>query len=206
MGFEIPIDVDYPDHPKTRALVHRLKDRFADIYPLRLWFWAAKFSRSGLIKGGCKQLETVCGWKGSPGVLGKVMRSIGFIEKERWVIHDWREGIGRSLLTYDVKKFNQRKAYAAKSGIPFNENPPSLENLPDETGSLPEGTGRIPLSHPARSIQSNPNPPSPSGGGSLPEDNGKHRRRRSKKSRSATDVLNEAAQEGDLRDREKAGS
>jgi hypothetical protein len=51
MGFEIPVDVDYFEHPKTQMLIAILGRRYAeaDIYPLRLWRWCALYARDGII-------------------------------------------------------------------------------------------------------------------------------------------------------------
>lgn len=202
MGFEIPIDSDYPDHPKVKLLQTKLGDPEADIYPVRLWFWAAKHARSGVIKGGPTQLEGVVKWSGSPLKLARAMKACGFIDPKGWVIHGWAQGIGRQLLAYDLKKFRLRKAYAEKHGLPFTDLPPTLGILPEERGS-------ILLSHPIPSNHIPSHSPSPSESGSLPEDSGqtpKARRTRSPRRQSVDDVLKEAVREGDQRDREKTGA
>lgn len=199
MGFEIAIDVDYPDHRKTKALIARLGDPNADVYPLRLWLWAAKYARSGIIKGGARELEGVVRWHRAPLKLFRSMKAVGFVEVDssgRLVIHGWKEGIGRALLAYDIKKFRLRKAYAEKHGLPFTDLPPDF-------GSLPEETGSILLSHSIPSQYIPSHSPSPNGAGILPEETKSRRGRRPRN--SVDQVLKEAVKEGDARDREKTG-
>lgn len=123
MGFEMPVDVDYFDHPKTLRLIALVGRQEADIYPLRLWKWAAKYARTGVIYLGAPAIEAACGWRGTPGKLHKALVEAEFIEKDGITIHDWMDGIGRSILIYERKKQKQRDKYAATHGI-----------LPEERG------------------------------------------------------------------------
>lgn len=173
MGFEIGIDVDFPDHRKTRQLQARLQDPQADVYPLRLWLWAAKYARSGVIKGGPTELEGVVKWRGAPLKLARAMKACGFIDPKGWRIHGWENGIGRALLAYDLKKFRLREAYAKKHGLPFTDLPPVLGSLPEENGSI-----LLSQSNPSQNNQTQS--PSPNGGGNLPAENRKRRGRGSR--------------------------
>lgn len=133
MGFEIPIDVDFPNHPKSIQLIGILGDR-ADVYPLRLWMWCAKFAKNGIIKGGADQVEMACAWKGKPGKLHAALIESGFIEHDGFTVHDWQEHAGRKLEQYEKKKRNQREKdrlkkeaeYAADSGGPSTQSSGSL--------------------------------------------------------------------------------
>lgn len=126
MGFEIPIDVDYFDHPKTMKLIGILRNQEADIYPLRLWRYAAKYARDGVIKGGSAEIESAVRWRGQPGRLSSALIQVGFVESDGRTIHDWKRGIGRAIFLYEEKKRKQREKYAEEHGI-----------LPEEPGRIP---------------------------------------------------------------------
>lgn len=169
MAFEIPIDVDYFDHPKTMMLIG-LIGPLADVFPLRLWRWCARYAKDGVVKGGRAQIESAVKWEGEVGVLHKALIKCGFLEKDGKTVHDYMEHIGRAIYLYEQKKLRQKNKYAA-----------------DVKGILPEESGRIPpilsypiLSHPipSDSIPSDPPLTPPSGGNGDFLDKGKKRRRR----------------------------
>ncbi len=137
MGFEIPVDVDYFEHPKTLFLVG-LAGACADVYPLRLWRWCALYAKNGFIRGGKVQIEAAVKWTGDPGALHSALMKAGFLERDGKTVHDWNLHIGRSILLYERKKQKQREKYSA--------------------GILPEETGRIPPipSHPIQDEINNP--------------------------------------------------
>ncbi len=126
MGFEMPVDVDYFDHPKTLHLVALVARPEADIYPLRLWKHCAKYAKRGVILGAGPAIEAAVGWRGTPGKLHKALIEVGFIESDGVTVHDWNQGIGRAVLIYERKKQKQRAKYAALHGI-----------LPEETRRIP---------------------------------------------------------------------
>ena len=132
MGFEMPTDVDYFNHPKTLKLKAILGRRHqeADIYPLRLWAWAAKYAKSGVIPTGSVTIEAACGWRGVPGRLHAALLAATFLTPDGLAIHDWMAGIGRAILLYDRKKQKQREKYDREKGI-----------LPEECGKT---SGSIP--------------------------------------------------------------
>jgi len=116
MGFEIPIDVDYFKHPKTLRLISLIGPT-ADIYPLRLWRWAAQYAKKGVIEGGGPAIEAAVGWSGTRGKLSDALREAKFLERDGKTIHDWMEHTGRAILIYDEKKRKQRQKYARDHGI-----------------------------------------------------------------------------------------
>jgi len=133
MGFEIPLDCDYTEHPKALKIIALLGKR-ADIFPLRLWCWAAKFAKKGVIEGGAAQIESACKWDGKPGVLHAALIEARVLDADGKTIHDWMEHAGRKVESYEKKKSTQRESYKKKSsGI-----------LPDSSGILPEETGILP--------------------------------------------------------------
>lgn len=116
MGFEIGIDNDFPWHPKTDELQSILGPE-ADCYPLRLWCWASKYARDGTIKVSPKVLEKQLRWTGKAGRLHAALVKVGFIDRNRKTIHDWKYGIGRQIILYEKKKEKQRERYALSVGI-----------------------------------------------------------------------------------------
>ena len=142
MGFEIPIDVNYFEHPKTMMLIGLIGPE-ADIYPLRLWRWCSMYARNGIIAGGRAQIESAVKWHGAVGVLCRALINAGFLEADGKTVHDFMDGIGRAVFLYEQKKLRQRAKYAA--------------------GILPEESGRTPPipSHPGDSEKSQPGKPNP---------------------------------------------
>jgi len=130
MGFEIPLDVDYPEHPKTLRLIAAL-GKGADIYPIRLWCWCAKYAKDGVIKGGADELEKAVKWSGERGRCARAMVEAGFVNKDGKTVHDWEEHAGRKIVAYERKKSKQRAAYEERS----------KENLPDSAGRMSEEGG-----------------------------------------------------------------
>lgn len=94
---KINVDSDYFDHPKT----HRLRvycGPEADIYPIRLWSFCAKyFPKDGVLRGySASEIEGVMGWKGATGNLINALERVGFVEKENsdFSVKDWQEHAG----------------------------------------------------------------------------------------------------------------
>ena len=124
MGFEIPLDSDYIDHPKTQHLV-KLIGPEADIYPIRLWMWASKYARDGVVKAGWRGVEAACRWSGRPKRLTTALVKSGFLKTDGSTIHDWMEGVGRAISLYEKKKQKQREKYRISVGILPNDPPNS---------------------------------------------------------------------------------
>jgi hypothetical protein len=146
MGFEIPLDSDYTDHPQTQHLM-RLLGKEADVYPIRLWLWASKYARDGKVKSGWRGVEAACRWVGRPKRLSKALVTCGFMESDGETIHDWMDGVGRAITLYELKKKKQRDKYRESVGI-----------LPEE---IPDSSGIKEEDH----RQSSPNPSNPSNSG-----------------------------------------
>jgi hypothetical protein len=89
---DINVDVDYFTHPKTLRLIGLL-GRGAEVYPIKLWCWAAKYhSESGLLAGySDEEVESVIGWTGERGLLVASLKHVGFIEKNELgvYVHDF---------------------------------------------------------------------------------------------------------------------
>ena len=134
MGFEMPVDVDYFEHPKTVDLIGILADPKADIYPLRLWKYAVKHAKKGEFKGP-GQIEAAVQWTGAPGLLATALRDAGFLEKDRWAIHDWMKGIGLRVAGYENKKAEQRRKYAERNGVRVDEEHENEPAAPDRSSS-----------------------------------------------------------------------
>ena len=143
MGFEIPLDSDYIDHPKTQHLL-KLIGPEADVYPIRLWTWASKYARDGKVKTGWRGVEAACRWSGRPKRLSRALVTSGFLETDGHTIHDWMNGVGRAIAIYERKKQKQREKYRISVGLP-------PEDLLDSSGI-----------HTEDHRQSSPNPSNPS--------------------------------------------
>lgn len=113
----VQLDYDYYDHPKTIALCLRLGSD-ADTYPPRLWTWAYKFAKNGVIKGGAPVIERACKWRGKPGKLYAALMSVppgfasGFIESDGETIHGWNERTGAYIKAHEARLKRRREQYA----------------------------------------------------------------------------------------------
>ncbi len=172
MGFEFPVDVDYFAHPKTKYLIG-LIGKTADVYPLRLFAWCAKYAKAGYVKGGCAQIEGAVDWFGKAGVLHKALMESGFLDSDGCTVHDFMAYTGRQILLYENKKRKQRDSYAKKHAP--EECSKSADDLPLSSDILPEENGDLPaIREENRREEKNNTPLSPPKGGQ----NGISRRRR----------------------------
>ena len=154
MGFEIPIDVNFFDHPKTVMLIGLIGSE-ADVYPLRLWRWCSMYAKNGVVAGGRTQIEGVLRWKGKAGSLHRALIRAGFLEADGKTVHDFMEGVGRAISLYEGKKQRQRERYAGEI-LPQTET--------HSPGSLPEENGRLPARYDKK-----PNPKKPNSENTNPE-------------------------------------
>ena len=162
MGFELSIDSDYFGHPKTLHLISLIGPG-ADVYPLRLWFWASKYARSGYLGTPSRLVDVIepgIGWKGrgrTKGRLRDALHTAQFLESDgagNYSIHDWNEGIGRQISLYERKKQKQRERYAEERGIlPEDHRPssaypsnPSKPSKPGKASSAETEDGKTPPS------------------------------------------------------------
>ncbi len=132
MAFEIPIDLDYFDHPKALHLIEILRKPEADVYPIRLWRWAAKYARDGVIPADTSVMERGVRWKGKAGVLHAALVTAGFLNKDGLTIHDWQEYVGRAIMLYESKKKKQRDIYDKMRGIIPEDGRKIVGILPEE--------------------------------------------------------------------------
>ena len=116
MGFELPLDDGYSDHPKTLHLVNLLGSQ-ADCFPIRMWCWATKYAKKGRITVSVAAFEAGLKWKGKRGRLHRALVRTGFIEKDGKTIRNWMHRTGRAIEIYEAKKRKQREEYAIRHGI-----------------------------------------------------------------------------------------
>lgn len=88
------LDLDFPEHPKTRRLVGLLGP-IAEIYPIRLWCYAGKYfaADGNLFEHSDDELESILRWPGDRGLLVDALVKVGFLIKnpDGYSINDWEE-------------------------------------------------------------------------------------------------------------------
>lgn len=143
-GFYIKVFANYPNHPKTINLKLLIGPQ-ADCFPVRLWSWAAQFAKDGVIRGGAQMLEAVIGWTGKSGELHRALMAypagykVGFLEPDGMTIHDWMDGTGGALKSYEAKKESNRNYYRSRKGQ--NGKHKSAAELAAEAAAAGAGTG-----------------------------------------------------------------
>lgn len=120
----VQLDEDYYGHPKTLQLVNLLGQE-ADTYPPRLWTWAMKYEKPGVMKSEA-MIETACRWKGEPGKLASAMIEAGFVDLDL-TIHNWMRRTGHDIEVYEAKKKRLRER---RAGIVPGTSPEDHGNVP----------------------------------------------------------------------------
>lgn len=110
----VQLDEDYYGHPKTLHLIELLGPE-ADTYPPRLWTWAKKYAKGGIMRSE-SMIETACRWQGAPGRLVEALVTAGFVDREALTIHNWMKRTGHDLEMYEQKK--QRLKEKRSGNIP----------------------------------------------------------------------------------------
>lgn len=110
----VQLDDAYYDHPKTLHLISLLGPE-ADGYPPKLWTWAIKYAKQGVLKHP-DLAEVACRWKGEKGKLHRAMVDAGFIEADGVTLHGWMERTGNDIVRYEEKKSRLREKYRNSSG------------------------------------------------------------------------------------------
>lgn len=78
---KIPVKLKLFRDSKTAHLKRLLGSKEADIYPIRLWAWAALQHQDGQITAAdpCSAIEDGCGWRGAEGELFAALQTCGFL-------------------------------------------------------------------------------------------------------------------------------
>lgn len=130
----INVNSSYFNHPKTRRLKVYLSQE-ADVFPIRLWAFAAEyFPKDGVLRGySGLEIEGVLGFNGISGNLIKALETVGFVERVEndFVIHDWQEHAG-FVWNYKLsgQKGGKRSGISRRknqSNPPFKQNDKSLQ-------------------------------------------------------------------------------
>ncbi len=134
----INIDPDYFGHPKTVRLIGILGDG-ADIYPVRLWCYTAKFHKmDGLLKVySDKALEDVMDWRGERGKCINAMVEVGFLDviDAGYAVHEWADHAAH-IIAYQIKSRKMTKRRLEKIKHEDVDNILSTDQLrPDESSS-----------------------------------------------------------------------
>ncbi len=105
------LDPDYFGHPKTKRIIGMLGKR-AEIFPIRLWCYCAKYHAADGRLNGCsvEEIEGLADWDGEKGELVSALIKVGFLKKKGgiYAINDWLDHEGH------IVKFKERSKLAAK--------------------------------------------------------------------------------------------
>lgn len=110
------LDLNYPDHPKTKRLVAIL-GKASEFLPVKLWLYAGRVHPENGKLGDLSELEieAIVGWEGEPGAF------ISAMERVEWLIRDennhfqllgWKDHQGHLI----VFKIRSEKASKARWG------------------------------------------------------------------------------------------
>jgi len=94
------LDPDFFGHPKCVRLTGILGIG-AEVYPLRLWCYAAKYHPEDglLLRYQPQEVARIAGWLGTPEEFVSAMLTVGFFERHElgWRLHDWPDHQGHLL-------------------------------------------------------------------------------------------------------------
>lgn len=121
---------DYFDHPKTIRL-RTMIGPDAEMYPIRLWGWAYKYARSGILDDQ-SQIEQACRWAGEPGKLLKALVAVVFVEPDGVTIRNWMKHTGKGIQHYERRKSRQKENYHAKMEL-VQPDPPHANGTVETT-------------------------------------------------------------------------
>ena len=133
----INLDLDYPDHPKTKRLVAIL-GRGSEAIPIRIWCYCAKYHKKdgSLADYSPAELEALADWRGTPGKALAALLRVGFLDStpEGIKVHDWEEHAGHLSLYHEAAKAaaNARWAKRApkKPTLPADAKKPKPQSDP----------------------------------------------------------------------------
>jgi hypothetical protein len=132
----VQLDADYYDHPKTLHLVSLIGTE-GDVYPPRLWTWAIKYAKKGVLRS-TSMIEVACRWRGESGKLAAAMMAAGFVEMDGLTIHGWMERTGHDLEVYELKKERLRERRRNFPGTFRERSRTVTEQFPEHSGNVPE--------------------------------------------------------------------
>lgn len=129
------IDLDFPDHPKTKLLVGLL-GKGSEMLLLRLWSYCGRFhSVDGVLEGiTAQEIEALVGWWGQPGRMVEVMLARKWLYRTQagWLqVHEWAEHQGHLAV------FKARAKNAALSR--WKKGADASSNASSNAASTPSG-------------------------------------------------------------------
>lgn len=150
---DLNLDLDYPNHRKTRRLVGLLGDG-AQFIPIALWCYVGKYyAEKGALKGYTdSELESVIGWWGDPGKCVEALLTSGFIVRSNkgFFVHDWVQHQGHIYALSQKNKLiainRWRKIRGQK---PLGELPLVYPNQPTDQPTNPKNSSRKKASVPS---------------------------------------------------------
>lgn len=163
----VMVSVEVEDHPKVKALVHRLGQPFAAMYLIRIWSHFGRWHEDGWVTDtddAVRAIEAAARWEGKPGVLVTALAEIGLLDrkKRRISIHGWNEWSGkyalekradrerksrngdRCIANKPVPTDIRRNADASSPSPSPSQCPSALEGEAHHQGSFPTSPKPIP--------------------------------------------------------------
>jgi hypothetical protein len=135
---DLRLDADFPRHPKTRKLKHRLGTD-AVLALVALWCFARKYRPEGRLDNmEIEDVELAAEWEGKAGTLVATLLEIGFVEQAEgsnaYVLHDWADwqpfAVGSKTRSEHARKAGDARwnRHVSKAGNTreCSEHPPAL--------------------------------------------------------------------------------
>lgn len=133
----IELDTDYFDHPRV-IMLRRLIGEGADVYPLRMWTWAARHAREGVLAPDL--VEAACRWAGDMGVLLNALEQVGLLTRQedgRFFIKGWDKWSGKFFQQYERKLERMRDYSKERRGVQRVEVRAEKKAEPEEGKEVP---------------------------------------------------------------------
>jgi hypothetical protein len=144
------LDVNYPDHPKTRRLKTML-GKESEYLPIKLWLYVGRLHPEGHLKDyNGQEIEAIVEWGGTPGAFIEAMERVEWLKKDEkngYKLIGWKEHQGH-LIAFKRRgkiaakarwnKDKQRRATSMQqallksdsSNAPTNQTKPTVPNQP----------------------------------------------------------------------------
>jgi len=151
----VQVATDLLDHPKVKALEHRLGDTRAGFYLVAVWMYLGRFYIDGVLPHDddtIRAIESAARWSGAPGELCAALSDLGFLERrgKKLRAHNWErwsgsysEKLSRDRAAKRTKRAELRKKSRATSRdvVPQKEKEIEKEKESENDAANAEGGG-----------------------------------------------------------------